>query len=189
MSLRLAAGQAKYALVTALAVAGVDWRFRFVIAPFVLICALLLASVAEAYTAHCCCDGDNGFDFKRTTREKLEIMAMVLAAMAMDTGMWVLSRAGEDLFPVMGQVNIPLITIVWTIWLIYAEGNRTRKNVMKSRGKDYGAPFPATARELAAALIKADTPPAGRPRPRRRKTDEIIAEVAKEEPDPRGESP
>jgi len=178
----MAAGQAKFAAVAALAAVTADWKFRFVVAPLVLLGALLLSSVAEAYTAHRCCHEEEGFDFKKTTWEKLEIVALFLAAAAMDVCMWVLSKVGADLFPIMGQVNIPIITIVWTIWLIYAEGNRTRKNVMKSRGKDYGAPFPVTARELAAALIKVDTSGGKRAHPRRRKADRLVERAAQGAP-------
>src|SRR5687767_14281779 len=109
MPLQTAVAQAKFVLPAAALVATADWQFRFVYAPLVLICALLLSSVAEAVTSYRCCSEGDRFNFRRVGWEKIETMALVLAAGCLDVAFYILSRYAEPIFPLFAQVNVPLV--------------------------------------------------------------------------------
>jgi hypothetical protein len=156
-----------------MAVVAADAAFNFIFAPLILLAIFLVVAVAEVYTEYRILTPRQRHRFPLADHAfgKLALVALIVAAMGLDAAMYVIARATPNLFPLLSQVEAPVVTLVWTLWLIVAQGMRIRKNVVTSEGADYSPPLAGPAFDAIDNLRARDRERAGGELPNRRWTD------------------
>lgn len=159
-----------------------DEVFNFVLAPIFLLFVFVIVALAESYSAYRCCSDKVSFEWGEQAKGKLALVAVVVGAMGLDAMVYIISRTIPDKFPFLSQIDVPVVTMLWTAWLIFAEVMSIRKNVQQSEGDAYVPPLVGPAFDVVEKLRQVDRERAGGEIPRRRWSDreEVVREVLEE---------